>query len=158
MTCTCPEGYITDDDRGCKTLPPIVSGCETDDTCSESEACINAVCKDPCACGLNAVCNVINHRPVCICKVGIRCSVSFVRELKKKMSYSLSLFFSLASTEIRRSSAFRSAALATPTVWTLTRVASASAPRSVDRTGSPAAAMPSARVSSISLLVLVHQA
>ncbi len=81
MTCVCPDGYVSTDDGGCATLPPIVSGCEKDDECPESTACINAVCRDPCACGLNAHCEIVNHRPVCTCNTGyygdpkIRCDI-----------------------------------------------------------------------------------
>ncbi len=67
LVCSCPDGYITNGQGACVTLPPLVSGCENDDECSESDACINALCKDPCACGLNANCQVINHRPICTC-------------------------------------------------------------------------------------------
>lgn len=70
MVCSCPDGYITNDAGICVTLPPLVSGCEKDDECGEKDACINALCKDPCACGLNAECSIVNHRPVCTCKVG----------------------------------------------------------------------------------------
>ena len=70
MVCICPEGYVTDDKGGCRTLPPIVSGCERDDECNDQTACINAVCRDPCGCGLNARCEITNHRPVCICEPG----------------------------------------------------------------------------------------
>ena len=70
MVCICPDGYVTDDNGGCRTLPPIKSGCEADDECPQVEACINAVCRDPCGCGLNARCDIVNHRPVCICEPG----------------------------------------------------------------------------------------
>ena len=70
MVCTCPEGYVTDENGGCRTLPPIVSGCERDDECNDQTACINAVCRDPCGCGLNARCDIVEHRPVCICEPG----------------------------------------------------------------------------------------
>ena len=67
--CTCPDGYIVDNNGGCTLLPPLSAGCERDDDCDEHDACINAICKDPCACGLNAECTIVNHRPVCTCKV-----------------------------------------------------------------------------------------
>ena len=70
MVCICPEGYVTDQNGGCKTLPPIVSGCERDDECNDQTACINAVCRDPCGCGLNARCDIVEHRPVCVCEPG----------------------------------------------------------------------------------------
>lgn len=68
LTCTCPEGYIVDQYGKCITLPPVKTGCETDLECDPNTACINAVCKDPCACGLNADCSIVDHKPVCTCK------------------------------------------------------------------------------------------
>ncbi|QQP34980.1 Putative LOC101893139, partial [Caligus rogercresseyi] len=70
MTCVCPDGYVKDENEGCKTLPPIVSGCRKNDECPESNSCINAICRDPCACGLNANCKIIDHQPVCTCAPG----------------------------------------------------------------------------------------
>ena len=70
MVCECPDGYVTDEKSVCKTLSPIVSGCERDDECPDKTACINALCRDPCACGSHAVCEIVNHRPVCICEKG----------------------------------------------------------------------------------------
>ena len=70
MICECPDGYVTDEKSGCKTLSPLVSGCERDDECADKTACINALCRDPCACGSHAVCEIVNHRPVCICEKG----------------------------------------------------------------------------------------
>uniref|UniRef100_A0A0K2TAS5 Putative LOC101893139 [Musca domestica] n=1 Tax=Lepeophtheirus salmonis TaxID=72036 RepID=A0A0K2TAS5_LEPSM len=70
MTCECPDGYVKGELKGCKTLPPIISGCERNDDCSNSTSCINAICRSPCACGLNADCKIIDHQPVCTCKPG----------------------------------------------------------------------------------------
>ena len=70
MVCSCPDGYVTDDNGGCKTLSPIIAGCTTDDECSDTDSCINQICKDPCACGEHAFCRVINHHPVCTCEDG----------------------------------------------------------------------------------------
>lgn len=46
--------------------------CTVNSDCSNSKACINEHCADPCAgaCGLNTLCNVINHRPNCACQNG----------------------------------------------------------------------------------------
>lgn len=42
--------------------------------CSESNACVNLKCTDPCEesdiCGENAECSVKNYSPVCTCKSG----------------------------------------------------------------------------------------
>eukprot|EP00095_Tigriopus_kingsejongensis_P012598 maker-scaffold642_size120736-snap-gene-0.27 protein:Tk12598 transcript:maker-scaffold642_size120736-snap-gene-0.27-mRNA-1 annotation:"GH13743" len=70
IVCECPKGYFTNENNQCLTLTPIVVGCTSDDECGDARACINAICKDPCACGPNAVCTIENHRPVCTCKDG----------------------------------------------------------------------------------------
>lgn len=40
--------------------------------CDHSKACVQRKCVDPCvgACGQNAVCQVINHIPMCSCNTG----------------------------------------------------------------------------------------
>lgn len=40
--------------------------------CDLERACLNYKCENPCTgvCGLNARCQVINHRPVCACSDG----------------------------------------------------------------------------------------
>lgn len=58
--------------------------------CPNRLACIGSKCKDPCvgSCGFNALCNVVNHQPVCSCQQGYHgdpfsgCSLG-------KLSYSL---------------------------------------------------------------------
>lgn len=66
-TCVCPSGSIGNahGPEGCHSRE-----CEVDDECKLSKACIGYTCRDPCpgACGLNALCRVESHRPVCICK------------------------------------------------------------------------------------------
>ena len=61
VNCRCPDGYITDLEGRCVTLPPIAFGCETDDDCNSTTACVNRFCKDPCSCGLNAECVIVNQ-------------------------------------------------------------------------------------------------
>lgn len=45
--------------------------CGSDSECTIDKSCIRGQCKDPCslrgACGTNALCEVINHRPRCTC-------------------------------------------------------------------------------------------
>lgn len=45
--------------------PPV--GCSDDSKCPETLACLKGHCQDPCACGENAICSVVNHRAVCSC-------------------------------------------------------------------------------------------
>lgn len=68
----------------CETLPftvlkiaffflptPIEAECNSDIDCPNEKACINFQCIDPCtlrgACGLNALCQTVMHRPRCSC-------------------------------------------------------------------------------------------
>lgn len=48
----------------------LVQGCSSDDECSENEACLNGKCASPCACGVNAICEVTFHKPLCTCPPG----------------------------------------------------------------------------------------
>lgn len=47
-----------------------MQGCRSDDECTEDEACVNGKCTSPCSCGLNAICEVIFHKPICTCPPG----------------------------------------------------------------------------------------
>ena len=64
MVCTCPDGYVSDDNGSCKTLTPNLAGCTTDDECGNMDSCNNQLCKDPCACGEHAFFRVVEHKPV----------------------------------------------------------------------------------------------
>lgn len=46
--------------------------CTVNSDCPNTKSCVNERCIDPCpgSCGLNSVCNVINHVPNCACKPG----------------------------------------------------------------------------------------
>ncbi|MCL4137510.1 UNVERIFIED_CONTAM: hypothetical protein GTU68_046077 [Idotea baltica] len=65
--CAClPLFFGNPNDRdGCKPE------CLTNTDCPTQKACFNTQCKDPCigSCGVNAVCKVVSHRPVCSCPV-----------------------------------------------------------------------------------------
>lgn len=63
----------------CKCLPNYYGyppncrpECTVNSDCPNIKACVNEHCVDPCpgACGLNTVCNVINHTPNCACQSG----------------------------------------------------------------------------------------
>ena len=43
------------------------SNCQLNEECNFNEACIDNLCKNPCICGKNALCSVINHKATCIC-------------------------------------------------------------------------------------------
>uniref|UniRef100_A0A6E8W1C0 Dumpy n=1 Tax=Anopheles coluzzii TaxID=1518534 RepID=A0A6E8W1C0_ANOCL len=91
--CSCPRDMIGDPFVECKLAPPkdpcnpspcrtngicrVVADraecqypeCIINSDCSTNRACYNQRCQDPCvgACGINALCSVINHSPVCSC-------------------------------------------------------------------------------------------
>uniref|UniRef100_A0A1A9ZCQ5 EGF-like domain-containing protein n=1 Tax=Glossina pallidipes TaxID=7398 RepID=A0A1A9ZCQ5_GLOPL len=63
----------------CSCLPNFVGRapncrpeCSINSECPANLACINEICKDPCpgSCGFNALCNVVNHSPLCTCDAG----------------------------------------------------------------------------------------
>lgn len=72
MICTCPEGWVPNENGECHpVVVPIPPGCISDSDCSNSEACINRLCRNPCSdCGKNADCYVQNHRAICSCSSG----------------------------------------------------------------------------------------
>jgi hypothetical protein len=71
MICTCPEGWVPNDNGECHAVVvPIPPGCTSDSDCPTNEACINRLCRNPCDCGTHAACFVQNHRPICSCEEG----------------------------------------------------------------------------------------
>ena len=66
--CTCPPGLQGDPYGECRPE------CTIDSDCRSTLACIAQKCKDPCVydnqCGINAICEVRNHRANCICPPG----------------------------------------------------------------------------------------
>jgi len=67
--CQCPAGYKGDPYVACRR-----GDCEYDRECPNNRACFDYNCRDPCieACGLNANCEVRDHRPICSCPKGFR--------------------------------------------------------------------------------------
>lgn len=66
--CQCHPGTF-----GNPNIPTgCVPVCVTNSQCDMREACISRHCQDPCigACGLQALCDVINHTPMCRCPTG----------------------------------------------------------------------------------------
>lgn len=65
--CTCVIEYQGDPYLGC------TPECILSSDCSREKACIRNKCIDPCpgTCGQNAICDVINHVPMCSCPNGL---------------------------------------------------------------------------------------
>lgn len=64
--CACLPEYQGDPYVGCRPE------CVLNSDCPRDKACVRNKCADPCVnvCGQNAECSVINHVPMCACKVG----------------------------------------------------------------------------------------
>lgn len=61
--CTCISEYHGDPYTGCRPE------CILNSDCARNKACIRNKCTDPCpgTCGSQAICNVVNHVPICSC-------------------------------------------------------------------------------------------
>lgn len=71
MVCQCPEHWVPDHNGECRRIVlPSPPGCQSNDDCPESEACINRQCRNPCNCGTHSTCKIQNHRAICSCEDG----------------------------------------------------------------------------------------
>lgn len=63
--CSCLPSYMGSP-PGCRPE------CTVSSECSSNLSCMNQKCVDPCpgSCGLNAVCRIVNHSPICSCNPG----------------------------------------------------------------------------------------
>ena len=63
--CECQPGYFG-------KPPNCQPECLKNSDCTKNKACINQKCQDPCPgiCGANAVCQVVDHNPICSCPAG----------------------------------------------------------------------------------------
>lgn len=66
LACVCKKDFYGDPLIGCRPE------CVINPDCAYNKACVNTKCTDPCvnACGRNALCQVVNHYPVCYCPPG----------------------------------------------------------------------------------------
>lgn len=64
-SCSCLSTYIG-------SPPNCKPECTINSECRSNEACMNQKCRDPCvgSCGIAALCNTINHIPICTCNEG----------------------------------------------------------------------------------------
>lgn len=77
-SCTCLDEYFGDPYVGCRPE------CLVNSECPHDRACMNKKCRDPCpgSCGINAICQVINHIPECSCLPGFAGdALSFCKEI-----------------------------------------------------------------------------
>lgn len=63
-SCTCLPDFYGNPYEGCRPE------CVINSDCTSNRACIRNRCQDPCpgTCGVNAICEVINHIPACSCQ------------------------------------------------------------------------------------------
>ncbi|KAG5895966.1 hypothetical protein JTB14_027966 [Gonioctena quinquepunctata] len=64
--CSCVPGFIG-------SPPTCRPECISSTECLMNEACVNQKCINPCpgTCGINAICRVVNHNPICSCSPGL---------------------------------------------------------------------------------------
>lgn len=64
--CVCISGYFGNPYEGCRPE------CLVNSDCSSTKACVRNKCIDPCpgTCAANADCQVVNHAPLCSCRIG----------------------------------------------------------------------------------------
>lgn len=50
----------------------IYPECVINSDCPRDKACFSQKCRDPCigVCGINSICQTVNHKPICSCPVG----------------------------------------------------------------------------------------
>lgn len=71
MVCECPETWVPDSNGECRQIVSQEEPhCVQDSECSEQETCINQRCRNPCDCGIDAECRIVNRRAVCSCRNG----------------------------------------------------------------------------------------
>jgi len=60
--CSCVPGFIG-------SPPSCRPECVSSNECTLDKACVNQKCIDPCpgTCGISAICQVVNHNPICSC-------------------------------------------------------------------------------------------
>lgn len=68
--CKCPKGYTGDPRVSCQPPSEATVGCKSNSECALSESCINKICANPCNCGQNAECRIVDHYPICYCRPG----------------------------------------------------------------------------------------
>lgn len=65
--CSCQLGYHGDPYFGCRPECVYNTDCASDKICQQNK------CVNPCigTCGVNAICDIINHIPMCTCPKGM---------------------------------------------------------------------------------------
>ncbi|KAK9880681.1 hypothetical protein WA026_011917 [Henosepilachna vigintioctopunctata] len=76
--CTCPDGFTGDPSVKCKRMNcrhEHQCKCNNDHDCPKTLSCVRGICVDLCLaghkCGINAVCQMRQHKAICICEAGL---------------------------------------------------------------------------------------
>lgn len=93
--CSCLSGYVGNP-------PNCRPECVINSDCANDKACIRESCINPCpgSCGINAVCEVTNHIPVCSCLEGYTgdpFSNCFIKPLRMPSTVALISFLTILS-------------------------------------------------------------
>lgn len=71
--CVCKAGFVVNDSGELMCAPDSNAECTRDQQCASNLACIDGQCRNPCTlanrtpCPPKKTCEVLNHRPLCIC-------------------------------------------------------------------------------------------
>lgn len=71
-TCVCKNGFIVNDHGEIACAPDKIE-CNNDEQCPSNKACLQGQCQNPCTasekspCPAEKSCEVLNHKPICIC-------------------------------------------------------------------------------------------
>lgn len=85
--CTCFPNYFGNPYEGCRPE------CVVESDCALNLACVRMKCQNPCpgSCGVNAICQVVNHLPICSCMPGYSGDsfryCSFIQTKRKPVSF-----------------------------------------------------------------------
>ena len=98
MVCTCIPGFSGKGDVSCEPIQtPVEAGCQSDNECPATQACIQRSCVNPCSyqnpCAPQASCAVSNHRPTCTCPSGFTGDAFRACYPGTKYIYDFSYFF-----------------------------------------------------------------
>lgn len=91
--CSCPRGMIGSAVIPCRPVVKHTPKCAETLDCPSNKQCINQNCVDPCVgrCGVNSICTVEEHSPICNCAQGYTGDALVVCHQMSKINPCLSL-------------------------------------------------------------------
>ena len=77
VSCSCPPGFTGNPLIQCIEIVDEIIECDSNADCPDNLACISlepivaaSICQNPCNCGIDAICLVVNNVPLCSCPDG----------------------------------------------------------------------------------------